>query len=245
MSAATSPRTLDVMVVDDHDLLREGVAAALSGFQDVRVIVGASSGEQALPIVAKHQPHVVLVDLVMPGMGGIETIRRLRSLDEELGIVALSSFSEGDQIRAAIDAGANGYLTKSVDAESLARAVRSTAAGQGVFSPEATAALATARSRSDESTWKLTEREAEIAGYVAQGSTNAEIAHRLGLSLFTVKNHVSHILAKVGAQTRTEAAAAIIRSREPLLAVLPAREVRRRLRPLRDSTCRDPRRPGN
>ncbi len=213
MNSTTDTRTLNVMVVDDHDLLREGVASALASYDDMNVVVGASTGEQALSLLDHHEPHVVLVDLIMPGMGGIEAIKRLRSRQETLGIVALSSFSEGDQIRAAIEAGANGYLTKSVDAESLARAVRSAAAGQGVFSPEATAALATAKARSEEATWGLTEREAEVAGFVAQGSTNAEIAHRLGLSLFTVKNHVSHILAKVGAQTRTEAAAAIIRSR--------------------------------
>ena len=213
MNRTAKTECLNVMVVDDHDLLREGVAAALSSYEDMNVVVGASSGEQALSLLGRHDPQVVLVDLIMPGMGGIEAIKRLRGRDETLGIVALSSFSEGDQIRAAIEAGANGYLTKSVDAESLARAVRSAAAGQGVFSPEATAALATTNVRSEEATWGLTDRESEVAGFVAKGSTNAEIAHRLGLSLFTVKNHVSHILAKVGAQTRTEAAAAIIRSR--------------------------------
>jgi NarL family two-component system response regulator LiaR len=206
---------VSVVVVDDHYLLRDGVGTALASFDDIRVIGGASSGEKAIALVNDLRPTVVLIDLVMPGMGGVEAIRRLRTDWPELGIVALTSYTDGHRVRSAIEAGANGYLTKSVDAASLARAVRSAAAGHGAFSPEVTAALTARTDRSTEATRTLTRRESEIAALVADGRTNAEIARALGLSLYTVKNHVSHILAKLGVQTRTEAAAAIFRTRDP------------------------------
>lgn len=212
-AAAANASTISVVIVDDHDLLREGVASALSSFDDISVIGGAASGERANDVVAQLRPDVVLIDLVMPGMGGVEAIRVLRSRWPDMGIVALSSFSEGHRVRDAIDAGANGYLTKSVDAASLARAVRSAAVGQGAFSPEVTAALTKRPDRVRSATALLTQREVEIADLVSDGRTNAEIAHQLELSLFTVKNHVSHILAKLGVQSRTEAAAVIFRRR--------------------------------
>ena len=199
-----------VLVVDDHDLLREGVSSSLSAFADIDVVADAASGESALTSVDESRPDVVVIDLVMPGMGGVEAIRRLRAGDADLGIVALSSFSEGDRVREVLDAGANGYLVKSVDAASLARAVRSAAAGQSSFSPEVTMAL-TETPQVDRVS-ALTSREQEIAALIAEGRTNAEIADRLVLSSFTVKNHGSSILMKLHVQTRTEAAAVIFRS---------------------------------
>lgn len=202
-----------VLVVDDHDLLREGVSSSLSAFDDINVVADAASGELAITCVADEEPDVVVMDLVMPGMGGVEAIRRLRAADAELGIVALSSFSEGDRVREVLEAGANGYLVKSVDAASLARAVRSAAAGQGAFSPEVTAALTKRPTAGDEALRRLTTREGEIADLLAEGRTNAEIARAANLSIFTVKNHVSSILMKLHVQTRTEAAAFILTSR--------------------------------
>lgn len=202
-----------VLVVDDHDLLREGVSSSLSAFDDIDVVAGAASGELAITCVADKEPDVVVMDLVMPGMGGVEAIRRLRAADAELGIVALSSFSEGDRVREVLEAGANGYLVKSVDAASLARAVRSAAAGQGAFSPEVTEALAKRPTAGDEVLGRLTTREREIADLLAEGRTNAEIARATNLSIFTVKNHVSSILMKLQVQTRTEAAAFILTGR--------------------------------
>ncbi|MGI9621402.1 MAG: response regulator, partial [Acidimicrobiales bacterium] len=137
----TQTPPISVLVVDDHDLLREGVSTVLSAFEDVDVIGEASTGESAIELVADLKPDVVVIDLVMPGLGGVETIRRLREASKGLGIVALSSFSEGDRVREAREAGANGYMVKSVDADSLARAVRSAMAGQGAFSPQVTEAL--------------------------------------------------------------------------------------------------------
>lgn len=199
-----------MVVVDDHDLLREGVSACLSSFDDIDVVGEAANGEAAIQVVGATRPDVVVMDLVMPGMGGAEIIRRLRSGDPDLGIVALSSFSESSRVREVIDAGANGYLIKSVDAPSLARAVRSAAVGQSTFSPEVTRSLVD--ERQGPSTSSLTAREDEIARLLARGLTNADIASQLDLSVFTVKNHVSSILMKLHVRTRTEAASVILRA---------------------------------
>lgn len=204
-------RTLRVVVVDDHDLLREGVSSVIASYRDLDVVGEARNGETAIETIAELRPDVVVMDIVMPGMGGVEAIRRLRSDDPSLGIVALSSYSDGAQVRAAIDAGATGYLIKSVDGESLARAVRSAAEGTATFSPEVTLALIGGESTAQVSS--LTTREMEIADLVAVGRTNAEIAQELVLSVFTVKNHVSSILMKLDVRTRTEAAAVLLSRR--------------------------------
>ena len=134
-SAVVAP-VITVVVADDHDLLREGVSACLATFDDITVIAEASSGEGAVEMAAQHSPDVVVVDLVMPGIGGLEAIRRIREAHPRMGVLALSSFYERERVQDALDAGADGYLVKSVDAESLAHAVRSVARGQGAFSPE-------------------------------------------------------------------------------------------------------------
>jgi DNA-binding NarL/FixJ family response regulator len=199
-----------VVVVDDHDLLREGVTACLSGFDQLEVVGEASNGEAAIREVSRLEPDVVVVDLVMPGMDGVEVIRRLRAAHPTIGLLALSSFIELDQIREVIRVGANGYLVKSVDAESLAEAVRSAATGRGAFSAEVTHILAFGTGRPASALETLTPREADIAELLAKGRSNAEIAKALELSLFTVKNHVSNILMKLHVRSRTEAAAFIL-----------------------------------
>jgi two-component system, NarL family, response regulator LiaR len=199
-----------VVVVDDHDLLREGVTACLSGFDQLEVVGEASNGEAAIREVSRLEPDVVVVDLVMPGMDGVEVIRRLRAAHPTIGLLALSSFIEFDQIREVIRVGANGYLVKSVDAESLAEAVRSAATGRGAFSAEVTQILAFGTGRPASALETLTPREADIAELLAKGRSNAEIAKALELSLFTVKNHVSNILMKLHVRSRTEAAAFIL-----------------------------------
>ena len=206
----TAPRHIRVVVVDDHDLLREGVTACLSGFDNLEVVGEASSGEAAIREVRELAPDVVVVDLVMPGMSGVELIERLRAEHPTIGLLALSSFIELERIRQVIKAGANGYLVKSVDAESLAEAVRSAATGRGAFSAEVTQTLALGTNRPTSALETLTPREADIAELLAKGRSNAEIAKALELSLFTVKNHVSNILMKLHVRSRTEAAAFIL-----------------------------------
>jgi NarL family two-component system response regulator LiaR len=204
---------VSVVVVDDHDLLREGVVSALASYDDLRVVGEAPSGELAIQVVSDLDPDVVIIDLVMPGMGGVEAVRQLRAGHPELGIVALSSFSESSRVHAAIEAGATSYLVKSIDADSLARAVRGAAAGHGTFSPEAMRAM-TDRPADGRTLGQLTIREREIADLVAEGRSNADIAAALSLSVYTVKNHVSNILMKLAVQSRTEAAAVIHRASE-------------------------------
>ena len=201
---------ISVIVVDDHDLLREGVTACLNVHDDITVVGEAASGEAAIEMAGQHKPDVVVVDLVMPGLGGLGAIGRIRDLHPTMGILALSSFYERDRVQDALDAGADGYLVKSVDAESLARAVRSVASGQGAFSPEITRVLASTPTTTPGSLATLTTRELEIADLVAQGRTNAQIGQQLGLSIFTVKNHVSNVLMKLHAETRTEIAATVL-----------------------------------
>ena len=203
---------ITVLVVDDHDLLREGVSACLSSFDDLEVVGEAPNGEGAVEVAAELHPDVIVIDLVMPGIGGTEAIRQLRRDHPNIGIVALSSFSEGARVREAVDAGANSYLVKSVEAASLAQAVRSAAAGQSTFSPAATRALIDRPATTGVS--MLTTRETEIAGLLAEGRSNASIAEQLDLSIFTVKNHVSSILMKLHVQSRTEAVSVILRSRD-------------------------------
>jgi two-component system, NarL family, response regulator LiaR len=204
---------ITVLVVDDHDLLREGVSSCLSAFDDLEVIGEAASGEEGLDAAVRLRPDVVVIDLVMPGIGGVEAIRQMRAADESIGLLALSTFAHGDLIRETIAAGASGYLVKSVDTEGLAQAVRDVAAGRGSFSSDVTRVLA-ASDRTDIGVEaRFTEREAEVAKLMADGRSNAEIAEALSLSVFTIKNHVSSILMKVHAQSRTEATAIILRGR--------------------------------
>ena len=204
---------ITVLVVDDHDLLREGVSSCLSAFDDLEVIGESSSGEEGLEAAARLRPDVVVIDLIMPGMGGVEAIRQMRLADDTVGLLALSTFASGDLIREAIGAGASGYLVKSVDTEGLAQAVRDVAAGRGSFSSDVTRVLAAPESTSPAVEARFTEREAEVAELMADGRSNAEIAEALNLSVFTVKNHVSSILMKLQAQSRTEATAIILRGR--------------------------------
>ena len=207
-----SRASIRIVVVDDHDLLREGVTSVLGAFADIEVVGEARNGETAILEVARLEPDVVVMDLVMPGMGGVEAIRQLRAAHPVLGILALSSFSDGGRVTEVVDAGSTGYLIKSVDGGSLADAVRRAAVGVSTFSPEVTLALI--GNEMDSQVSSLTAREAEIAELLAVGKTNAEIADALVLSVFTVKNHVSSILMKLRVRTRTEAAAALLAHRE-------------------------------
>jgi NarL family two-component system response regulator LiaR len=201
-----------VVVVDDHDLLREGVVSSLRGFDDLEVVGEASNGVAALGIIESEAPDVVLIDLVMPGLGGIGLITRIRETDPDVGLLVLSSFAESKLVREALQAGADGYLVKSVDAEGLAHGIRSTARGQKIFAPEVRSALTERSGDTDDVLGRFTRREREIVDLLAQGMTNAEIAAELSVSIFTVKNHVSNILMKLHSRSRTEAVAVILRS---------------------------------
>jgi len=204
----TATKPITVIVVDDHDLLRDGVVAALSRFEDIVIVAGGRSGEEGIELVRRHQPDVAVMDLLMPGIGGVEATRIIAA-ETNTGVLALTSFVDSDLVREALASGAVSYLLKNVDAEDLADAIRRTARGGSALAPEATRALtkpAVADALSD-----LTSRELEVAQLIALGRSNSDIAHEISLSIFTVKNHVSQILSKLHVQSRTQVAALILR----------------------------------
>lgn len=203
-----------VLVADDHPLVRQGLCAVLGAAGDLEVVGGASDGTEVVRLVAELAPDVVIMDLQMPGLHGIEATREIRTHRSETAVLVLTMFEDDDTVFAAVAAGASGYLLKGADGADIVTAIRSAAAGQAVFG----AALALRLSR-----WltapaaarapfpQLTERERAILGGVAAGLTNAEIGRKLFLSAKTVANNVSTILAKLQVGDRGQA---IVRARE-------------------------------
>ncbi|MEM7338292.1 MAG: response regulator transcription factor [Actinomycetota bacterium] len=204
--------TITILVVDDHDLLRSGVKTSLARFDDLEVIGEARTGEEAIALNVELQPSVVVMDLLMPGMGGVAATRELRRTSRAQ-VLALTSFVDNELVQQALDAGAASYLLKNVDADELAEAIRMTARGGSAFAREATRVLSARREIRPLD--DLTEREREVASLLADGRSNADIARELSLSIFTVKNHVSQILTKLQVKSRTQAAAVILRTIDP------------------------------
>lgn len=198
-----------VLVVDDHDLLREGVVGTLGNCVDIEVVGEAASGEAAVSLAGELRPNVVVMDLVMPGGSGIDAIREIRSRWLEVHVLALTSFTDGSLVRQAIEAGATSFLFKNIDVEAFANAVRTTAEGQTTLAPGVAAHLVAKPGTIGD----LTHREEEVANYLASGLSNADIARELHVSVFTVKNHVRSILMKLQVQSRTEAASRILNHR--------------------------------
>lgn len=198
--------TVRVAIVDDHDMLRRGLRAFLRAYEDLELVGEARGGREALSLCQSVPLDVVLMDLVMPDMDGVEATRLIRQRYPEIQVIALTSFEERDLIQSTLKAGAIGYLLKSTSAEDLARAIRAAAAGKPMLGPEATQALINTATQSAPPGEELTDRELDVLGLVAAGLNNPEIGEKLHISRSTVKKHVSNILAKLGVSTRTEAA---------------------------------------
>jgi NarL family two-component system response regulator LiaR len=202
-----------VLLVDDHAVVRSGLAAFLLAYDDLELVGEAGSGEEALQQCARQQPDVVLMDLMMPGMNGVMTTRHLRSHHPHVQVIALTSFPEEDLVQGALRAGAISYLLKNVSADELAAAIRAAHAGRATLAPEATRALVEAAHRPPAPGDDLTAREREVLALMVEGLHNQEIAERLVVSRSTIKTHVSNILAKLGVGSRAEAIALALRQR--------------------------------
>jgi two-component system, NarL family, response regulator LiaR len=209
----TSPSSpVRVMLVDDHTMVRRGLATFLMVFDDMQLVGEADSGEVAIQLCAKASPDVILMDMSMPDMDGATTTRLIRQQYPEIQILALTSFKEGKLIKNALEAGAIGYLLKDISADDLARAIRAAHAGRATLSPEAAHALVETANLPPAPGLDLTEREREVLALMIEGLNNTQIAGRLTVSPSTVKSHVSNILSKLGVASRTEAVSLALRS---------------------------------
>jgi len=194
-----------VMIVDDHDMVRRGLAAFLKAKSDLALVGEACDGEEALHTCAEVQPDVILMDLVMPRMDGAAATRAIRERHPEVQVIALTSFQERELIQKALQAGAISYLLKNVSVDDLAEAIRAAYAGQPTLAPEAAQALIQAVSEGPPPGDDLTPREHEVLALMVEGLTNPEIAERLSVSRSTARAHVSHILSKLDVSNRAEA----------------------------------------
>jgi NarL family two-component system response regulator LiaR len=199
-----------VLLVDDHAVVRRGVRAFLETQPGIRVVADADSGASAVQLAAEHAPDVALVDLLMPGMDGVETTRQLTAQSPRTRVIVLTSYHEDEHIFPAIRAGALSYLLKNVGPEELADAIRKAAAGEAVLHPRVAARVVRElHGRRDEQTnpfRELSDRELDVLRLVADGLNNTEIADRLSISEHTVKSHVGNILGKLHLADRTQAA---------------------------------------
>jgi NarL family two-component system response regulator LiaR len=206
---------ISILIVDDHAVVRKGVRGYLEAQPDIAIAGEAASGEEAVRLATDHRPDVILMDLVMPGMGGVEATRRVLQVSPDSQVIVLTSFHGDEHIFPAIKAGALSYLLKNVRPEELAGAVRAAAQGEAVLdSPVATRvlqemreALATPQPMAQPLAEPLSERELEVLDLIAAGLTNREIADRLFIATGTVKRHINNIYGKLQVHHRAEAIA--------------------------------------
>ena len=205
-----------VLIVDDHAVVRQGLKAFLRAQDGIEFVGEAENGEEAIERAGELEPDVIMMDLVMPGMGGVETMRKLSELGSDARVIVLTSFAEDDQVIAAVRAGAAGYLLKDVRPDELASAIRTVHGGDALLHPSVASKLMSKVADSGSGETKpdaLTVRELDVLKDIAGGMSNKEIAADLGVAEKTVKTHVSSILRKLQLADRTQAALYAVRER--------------------------------
>lgn len=195
-----------VLIVDDHTMVRMGLERLLGSFDDIEVVGVAASGAEAVQLSATTMPQVVLMDIAMPEMNGIETTRRLIAAQPDIVVIALSTYSDPQQVVTALDAGAHGYLVKDVEPAVLVAGIRSVLDGGAPLSPSVAGHLLRGGWQLDVPTTKLTRRELDVLRLIVDGHQNKQIAVALGISEKTVKSHCSRLFQRIGVSDRTQAA---------------------------------------
>jgi DNA-binding NarL/FixJ family response regulator len=204
------------MLVDDQSLFREGLATLLSVWDEIEVVGEAGNGQEALDLVANYRPHVILMDLRMPVLGGVVATRRLKNIYPAAKVIVLTTFDDDEHVMEGLRAGAVGYLLKDVASEKLVEAIRAASKGESFLQPSIAAKVIAELMRSDplsspdrtnqELIEPLSERELEILSCLTEGDSNREISGKLFITEGTVKNHITNILGKLGVRDRTQAA---------------------------------------
>lgn len=206
---------IQILIADDHTLFRDGLRALFGSLPDTELVGEATTGVEAVSLAETLQPDVVLMDIQMPGLNGIEATRRIVQTSPHVGVIVVTMFEDDDSVFAAMRAGARGYVLKGADQEEMLRVLRAVARGEALFGPAIAARLAsffqTTTPAAATAFPELTERERELLGLIAQGLNNQEIAARLTLSVKTVRNHVSNIFNKLQVADRVQA---VIRARD-------------------------------
>jgi len=213
MNTMHSSQSIRVMLVDDHNVVRSGLATFLRAYEDLELVGEAKNGLEAIRLCREKKPDVILMDLMMPEMDGIAATRAILADYPDIKIIAMTSFEEEQLVQGVLAAGAISYLIKNVSSDELAKAIREAASGRSTLSPEAARVLVQATRPTKQLVFDLTEREREVLNLVVQGNSNQQIADALVISLATVKAHISSILSKLQVSSRAEASAYAIKNK--------------------------------
>jgi DNA-binding NarL/FixJ family response regulator len=201
------PAEITCLIVDDHEVVREGLRLSLSRSPHIRVVGEAGDGQAAIDLAERRRPDVVIMDVRMPGMDGLDATKELTAKTPDTAVLIFTAYSERSLLARGLESGAKGYILKEAPHETLVRAIEKVAAGESFIDPALMPAFLSGKDRED----MLTGREREILQLLADGMSNADVAQRLFISQETVKSHVRHILAKLEADTRTHAVAIALR----------------------------------